>query len=58
MLPLNQLEALLPDGSEVEDGRRRACIEGIGWQEGGGGGGGGGGAWVAMVLFPFYCELL
>ena len=52
MLPLNQLEALLPDGSEVEDGRRRACIEGIGWQEGGGGVGGcmGGHGFVSLLL--------
>ena len=35
MLPLNKLEALLPNGSEVEESRRRAGIEGIGWQGGG-----------------------
>ena len=54
MLPLNQLEASLPGGSEVEESRRRACIEGVGW-EGGGSGGVHGWPWFCFTL---YCELL
>ena len=59
MLPLNQLEASLPGRSEVEESRRRAGIEGIGWQGGGGRGGGGGfmGAmhgFVSLYIVNYY----
>ena len=49
-------EALLLDGSEVEESRRRACIEGVGWQGRGGGGGGcmGGHGFVSLYIVNYY----